>query len=289
MTRVLVLGETGMLGSMVAAVLEARDDLDVVACGRTGPHALDACHDDPAGVLDAVRPEWVVNAIGIVKPRIDARSPASIEQAIEVNARFPQRLAQAAAARDARVVHAATDCVFSGRDGLYDETAPHDCDDVYGQSKSLGEAPQEHVVNLRCSIIGPERSSPPRSLLGWLLSQPHGARLNGYVDHRWNGITTLHFAHLCAGIVRGEAPAGGTVHVVPQDVVTKAELLALLARAYGREDLEIVPGPSPAPVDRSLATLAPERNEALWRAAGYSRPPTIEAMVGELAHVPARA
>lgn len=283
MTRVLVLGGGGMLGSMVAAELGRTDDLDVVVSGRDGEHPFDARRDDPDELLDAVKPAWIVNAIGIVKPRIDAASPASIEQAVDVNARFPQRLAQAAAARDARVVHAATDCVFSGRDGGYDEGAPHDADDVYGQSKSLGEAPDAHVVNLRCSIIGPEQVTPPRSLLGWLLSQPQGARLNGYTDHLWNGITTFHFARVCAGVVRGETTPGGTVHVVPRDVVTKADLLVMLAKAYGRDDLEIVPGPSPAPIDRSLATLEAERNEALWRAAGYDRPPTIESMVTEMA------
>ncbi len=83
--------------------------------------------------------------------------------------------------------------------------------------------------------------------------------------------------------MRAREPPAGVVHVVPADVVTKAELLALLARAHGRDDLEIVPGPSPAPADRSLTTRDPERNAALWRAAGYDEPPTVEAMVTELA------
>ena len=209
---------------------------------------------------------------------------ASVARAVDVNARFPLRLADAAAARGSRVVHATTDGVFSGRDGPYDEAARHDAGDVYGTSKSRGEAAGEHVVNLRCSIVGPEPGGgAPRSLLGWLLAQPRGATLAGYDDQRWNGITTLHFAHLCAGIVRGGDPPSGTRHVVPADVVTKAELLGLLARAHGRDDLTIVPGPSAAPADRSLATIDEDANAALWHAARYDRPPTIAAMVEELA------
>ena len=281
MTRVLVLGGAGMLGSMLVAVLGA--DFEVVAAARDAQPAFDARRDDPGVLLDSVAPAWVVNAIGILDTRIDAADPVSIEQAIDVNGCFPQRLAAAAAARGVRVVHPATDAVFSGRDGPYDERAAHDGDGVYARSKSLGEAPGEHVVNLRCSILGPERGAP-RSLLGRLLAQPAGARMTGYADQRWNGITTLHFARLCGAIAGGAgAPLHGAVHVVPADVVTKAQLLRLLATAHGREDVAIEDGPSPAPADRSLSTVDEQRNRALWRAAGYAEPPTVAAMVSELA------
>lgn len=305
MTRVLVLGGAGMLGSMVVARLRAQDDLEVVAASRDGEGAFDAGRDDPGALLDGVRPAWVINAIGILASRIDGREPASVARAIDVNARFPQLLADAAATRDVRIVHAATDGVFSGRDGAYDESAPHDAGDVYGQTKSLGEAAAEHVVNLRCSIVGRRPMVPaagtaapvgatvapgaqagaagPRSLLDWLLAQPRAATLTGYADQRWNGITTLAFAQLCTGIVRtGGEGLHGAVHIVPADAVTKAELLVLLARAHGRDDLAIVPGPSRTPSDRTLATLHPRRNASLWRAAGHDRPPSIAAMVTEL-------
>jgi hypothetical protein len=36
-------------------------------------------------------------------------------------------------------------------------------------------------------------------------------------------------------------------------------------------------------VDRTLSTRDPQRNQDLWRAAGYQRPPTIAAMLNELA------
>ena len=105
----------------------------------------------------------------------------------------------------------------------------------------------------------------------------------GYADQRWNGITTLHFARLCAGLVRADEPPHGVLHVVPADVVTKAELLALLAKPHGRGVLEVARGPSPGPADRSLRTCAPELNRALWRAAAYDEPPTIATMVTEVA------
>lgn len=282
MTRVLVLGRDGMLGAMLVAVLGNAGNLDVVGAGR---EELDARRDDPLALLEALRPDWVINAVGVLNARIDPGDPSSVDAAINVNGRFPQRLACAAGECGVRVIHVSTDGVFSGRDGPYDEDAPPDADDVYGRSKRLGEVEAEHVFNLRCSLVGPERGTP-RSLLGRLLAQPPGAQVPGYADQHWNGITTLHLAQVCEGIVRSAQPAGGVVHVVPADVITKAQLLRLLASAYARDDLEIVESASGAPADRTLTTLYPQSNRALWHTVGHPQPPTIEAMIHELSRTP---
>jgi dTDP-4-dehydrorhamnose reductase len=272
-SRVLLLGVTGMLGEMVGRVLGAQASLELVATDRA---RFDARGDDPRALLEEVEPDWVVNAIGVTKPHIDPASADSVAAALDVNARFPFALAEAARLQGARVIQISTDGVFSGESGGYPEDAPHDALDVYGKSKSLGEVPAANVVNLRCSIIG------AGSLVGWLLEQPPGARVPGYADQIWNGVTTWHFGRLCAGIVSERPELPSPLHVVPADTVTKAELLELIARAFGRDDLAIEPQASPAAVDRSLATLHPEANAALWRAAGYDAPPTVAAMVDEL-------
>jgi dTDP-4-dehydrorhamnose reductase len=279
MTAVLVLGAHGMLGSMVARVLAQDPALQVTATGRSNdaptPPACEYRHFDASGdalgpELDAGAYEWIVNAIGVIKPRIDEKQTSSIENAIAINALFPYRLAAETARRGQRVIQIATDCVYSGFAGAYRESAPHDPLDVYGKSKSLGEVPADNVTHLRCSIIGPELP-PPSSLLGWILSAPSGSRLNGFTDHFWNGVTTLHFAKLCAALIAGtEVPS--LQHVIPGDSVSKARLLELALAAYGRGDVAVDPGPAPQPIDRRL-----------WRAAGYEQPPTIEQMLDELA------
>jgi dTDP-4-dehydrorhamnose reductase len=243
---------------------------------------FDATADQLGPLLDSEPYEWIVNAIGVIKPRIDEKVPASVENAIAVNALFPARLAAESAARGQRVVQIATDCVFSGTRGSYDESAPHDPLDVYGKTKSLGETPAGNVIHLRCSIVGPERSTLPSSLLGWILSAPPGGELSGYTDHFWNGVTTLHFAKLCAAVING-ATVPRVHHVVPGDTVSKADLLQLVLSAFGRDDVKVRPGPGPTSVDRTLSTQHPDINQSLWIAAGYETPPTIQEMVRELA------
>ena len=268
---VLVLGAQGMLGSAVAAELRAAGH-DVRAPARAD---FDAAVETPAPLLTG-GPGTVVNAIGVVKSRIDADDPASVDGAFEVNGRFPQRLARAAGVHGWRVIHPTTDAVFAGTDAPYDERARHDATDPYGQSKSLGEVEAPHVVNLRCSIVGPE-PPPGRSLLAWMLNQPQGAQLDGYANQRWNGVTTLHLARLIRAALEQEVP--NTLHLVPGDDVTKAQLLQAIASAYGRNDVAITPVDAPTATDLRLTTIHPEANAALWAAAGYPEPPTVAAML----------
>lgn len=295
MTGVVVLGASGMLGSMVTDVLAADESLSVAGtvrsqalaemCRDRAPQVewrrFDATADERslAAALDGA--DWVINAIGLTKPYVDDDDPFEVERAIHVNAGFPFALARAAEAAGAQVVQIATDCVYSGAAGAYVESSPHDALDVYGKTKSLGEAALPAMHLLRCSIIGPEPKAPA-FLLEWVRRQPEGATVTGFTDHLWNGVTTHAFARLCRGLARGGGEPG-LQHVVPAGDVTKAELLVMIARAYGRSDITVVPAEAPYPVDRTLRTEHAETNAALWAAAGYPAPPSVAEMVAETA------
>ena len=174
-----------------------------------------------------------------------------------------------------------TDAVFSGTRGPYLESDHPDPSDLYGITKWLGEVRSDRAMHLRTSVVGFERR-PGVSLLAWFLQRPEGDRVPGYVNHLWNGITTLHLARLVCGIVREGAFAPGIHHVVPADEVSKAALLELFAHAFDRS-VTVVPQRSPSNIDRRLGTTDPAANQARWAAAGYAAPPGIRTMVTELA------
>lgn len=299
-TKVLVLGGSGMLGSMVVDVLSRDAAIAVSATVRSETlrstmaqrysgvdwHVFDPSRDGSDEVVQDMA--WTINAIGITKPLIRDDRADEIERAIDVNARLPHQLAHAATRAGSRVIQIATDCVYSGAKGAYEETDPHDALDVYGKTKSLGETFQESVHHLRCSIIGPEPKDY-KFLIEWFRRQPKGARLKGYVNHQWNGVTTLHFARLCKGIVAGGQIPGHLLHVVPTASVSKAEMLHEFAAVYDRGDVAIEDVPAATVVDRTLATNQPALNGALWKGAGYERPPTVPEMIRELAAFDYRA
>jgi dTDP-4-dehydrorhamnose reductase len=274
-----------MLGSMLARALGENAGIEVLGSARepgAGLLGFDAERDDVAALLEEAGCDWVVNAIGVLASQIEESDPASVARAEAANAEFPQRLA-AALGPERRAIMIGTDAVFSGADAPCDEASPRDPEGAYARSKARGEVEADGVLQLRCSILGPELG-PPRSLLGWLLSQPAGARVEGWTDQRWNGVTTLALARLIVAIVTGAAPPPPSpLHVVPADSLTKAELLAAILAAFGREDVEVAPRPSGRPADRTLATRHPEEARALWAAAGYEGAPSIAAQLAELA------
>jgi dTDP-4-dehydrorhamnose reductase len=224
---------------------------------------------------------WIVNCIGITKPLIRDDNAAEIERAIWINSILPHEVARHALDSAATVLQIATDCVYSGAKGAYTESDPHDALDVYGKTKSLGETYLPATHHLRCSIIGPEPKDF-KFLIEWFRRQPHQSQLNGFVNHRWNGVTTLHFARLCLGIIRAGMELPRLHHVVPHGTLTKAEMLHDFARAYSRPDIVIRDIEAKSIIDRTLATTDQPLNEQLWKAAGYQRPPAVSEMIAEL-------
>jgi dTDP-4-dehydrorhamnose reductase len=297
MKSVLVLGGTGMLGSMVADYLSRVPGLCVTATART-PELVNRAERQLAGVSWKVfhasspdsrgglescgRHDWIINAIGITKPLVRDDNPEQIETAILINSLLPHRIAAIAETSGSRVIQIATDCVYSGRKGAYLETDVHDALDVYGKTKSLGECYVSNTHHLRCSIIGPEPKDF-KFLLEWFRRQPAAAEVNGFVNHRWNGITTLQFARICRGIVETAPELPHVQHVVPADDISKAELLRVFARNLGRTDVRIRDVQAASVIDRTLATANANLNKELWRAAGYSGPPSMPEMIAEMA------
>lgn len=296
-TNVIVLGGSGMLGSMVTDFLSRERSLTVTATVRDEGlipalaeraenvtwRVFDAAAYDPWNALSVIEGfDWVVNAIGITKPLIHDDNAAEIERAIAVNAELPHLIARRAELAGARVVQIATDCVYSGAAGPYRETDAHDALDVYGKTKSLGEVRSPSVFHLRCSIVGPEPKDH-KFLLDWFTGQPAGAELKGFTNHRWNGVTTLQFAKLCCGVFVADLDLPPLHHAVPGGDITKDELLRVFAAEYERDDIAIEALEAPAVVDRRLATCDTAFNEKLWAAAGYNGPPSVATMVGEVA------
>ncbi len=218
MQRVLLIGGDGMLGSALRHVLahEMAASVALTVPSRADFDILSARWDH----LPVAGHDWVLNAAGVINRRTSAAQERWI-----VNTAFPHALATLCQIAGSRLVHFSTDCVFDGRQGPFDESAAPGAIDPYGRSKALGEPPT--AMTLRTSIIGPERRRF-YNLLCWALRQRH---IDGYRNHRWNGVTTLALARAVAGLIRTGAHEPGIRHVHAEDV-TKHELLAVICRCF---------------------------------------------------------
>lgn len=290
--KIAILGQSGMLGSMVFSYFFRNTDFRLLVTTRKSSTAvisnrveyflLDASESIENGLVDALNQcNYIINCIGLIKTHIRPGYIADTKKAIQVNSIFPHKLFSVLHNNGPKIIQIATDCVYSGVEGKYAEDAMHDAYDVYGKTKSLGEIDAENFLNLRCSIIGPEIKNK-KSLLEWFVNQEHNAIVNGYMNHIWNGITTYHFAKVIHGIMKNNIWYDSTQHLIPADSVSKLQLLRMFADKYSRQDICIEETDDNISIDRSLTTIYPERNMNFWRNAGYQKLPTIVEMIREM-------
>jgi dTDP-4-dehydrorhamnose reductase len=240
--RVLVLGASGMLGNAVLRLFAGSEGFDARGTVRSPAAARQLAADlrghleigvdveNPdslAGVLAKVRPDTVINCVGVVKQLAEADDPLS---AIPINALLPHRLARLCAVAGARLVHVSTDCVFSGARGKYTESDFPDAGDLYGRSKYLGEVDYPNAVTLRTSIIGHELASA-HGLVGWFLSQQ--GPVKGFRRAVFSGLPTVELARVMRDHVLRRPDLHGVYHVSAEPI-NKYELLKLVAEVYGK-------------------------------------------------------
>ena len=273
--RILVLGGEGMLGHKMFQVISARyaqtrctifgrlsdpfysaislfnhqhtiervDVMDILALRQT---------------LEAERPAVIINCVGIVKQRQEARM---VIPSITINSLLPHLLADWAGNWGGRLIHFSTDCVFSGKEGNYCEDDLSDAEDLYGKSKYLGEATGSNALTLRTSIIGRELDNFG-SLLEWFLAQKGGS-VKGFRRVIYAGVTTNYLADLVANII-SDYPLLSGLYQVTAPAINKHDFLNRLRDAFNL-DVEIVADDSEVS-DRSM------NGERFLKATGYTEP-----------------
>ena len=256
--RVLVIGIGGMLGHKLWQVFDSRFDawgttlfefsrlerFGIFSPERTIQRVNVTNFDSLTKTFSVVRPDIVVNAVGIIKQVPEAKDPII---SLEINSLFPHRLYHLCQAVGARLIHMSTDCVFSGNKGMYTEQDQPDASDLYGQSKYLGELTQPGSLTVRTSIIGRELSTT-NSLIEWFLSQ-RGKQIRGFSKALFTGFPTLVLAEILADIVEDHPDLTGLYHV-SSDAIDKHKLLSLLRDAF-EIDIEIEPADE-VQIDRRL-------------------------------------
>lgn len=284
--RILVLGVSGMLGNAMYRTLSESVDLEVWGSVRSSGAkryfaeslrdrilaGVDVENmDSLSSLFERVRPQVVVNCVGLVKQLVESNDPLV---ALPINAMLPHRLSRYCALVGARLVHFSTDCVFSGKRGAYRESDVSDAQDLYGKSKFIGEVSDDaHALTLRTSIIGHELASR-HGLVEWFLHQEGSVR--GYRRVVFSGLPTVELSRVVRDVVIPQAGLSG-VHHVASAPITKHDLLELVAKAYGKAT-RIEPDDSVV-IDRSLVAdqfrdltgyVAPDWPELVRRMKNFS-------------------
>lgn len=278
--KILILGGSGMLGHRLWMTLSQTHEVWVTVRGDASqfpddrafpavsvrPHVDALVFDEVVRVLSTVRPEVLINCIGLIKQRSLAQDPLS---ALQVNSLLPHRLSHFCEAANIRMIHFSTDCIFSGKRGNYIESDISDAIDLYGRTKYLGEVSYPHTLTLRTSIVGRELKSR-RGLIEWFLSQQ--GQISGYQHAIYTGFTTLEMSRIVNDYVISNSALSGIYHV-SSEPISKHDLLCIARDAFNH-DVEIIPD-TEFVIDRSL-------DSARFRSITNYSPPSWKDMITEL-------
>ncbi|AOP35975.1 NAD(P)-dependent oxidoreductase [Leptospira tipperaryensis] len=200
--------------------------------------------DDLTRIFYEIKPDVVINCIGIIKQQKIANYPLTV---LPINSLLPHRLSNLCKLIDARLVLISTDCVFNGKQGMYLETDIPNAEDLYGKSKEIGEVMDEkNVFTLRTSIIGHELNSA-YSLVNWFLSQEE--QVKGFSKAIFSGFPASELAEIIGTYVIPNPNLFGVYHI-SSEPISKYKLLELIRKTYNK-DIQIIESEE-LTIDRSL-------------------------------------
>lgn len=268
--KFLVFGCNGMAGHLISIYL-SEQGYDVTGFARTpSPFVKTITGDamDAESVKKAItedKYDTVINCIGLLNQFAEKNKA----RAVYLNSYFPHYLAQLTEGTETQIIHMSTDCVFSGKKGLYTEDDLRDGVTFYDRTKALGELEDDKNLTLRQSIVGPDIKASGIGLLNWFMQQ--NGEVMGYTRAIWTGQTTLQLAKTMEAASKERVH--GLINTVPDTSITKCELLELFNKHLRDGAIKIIP------VDKMAADKSLKRTNFDFT----YRIPDYEQMVFELA------
>ena len=203
--QILILGHMGMLGNAVHRYLQKYYTIDTIDFRWPSNEFID--------YIKSYEGDYIINCIGAIPQKTSDFGINSILPIfLELNS-------------TCKIIHPATDCESDNS--------------LYGISKRIAtdwlRVNGKNTYIFKTSIIGIELNSAD-SLLCWFLNQP---QVNGYLQAKWNGITTLEWAKQCKCLIETQN-AQSTYTVFNSDCISKFELLTSMKEVFNH-DIEIHP------------------------------------------------
>lgn len=236
--RVLILGSSGMAGSMIYTYFQTLNKYTLFDTARihvTPYTELIDVEKDPTKLINYIiktDADVVINCIGVLVKA----SEENPERARRINSELPHFLAYQTRNMKTKIVHLGTDCVFDGKNGPYSADSLKDEVHPYGYSKGKGELINDKDLTIRMSIIGPELKKDGTGLFDWFMRQK--GLVNGYTNVWWNGITTLCLAQNIEKMI--SYPIAGLYQLAPDYKTTKYHLLQNIASIFNKYDVRLV-------------------------------------------------
>jgi dTDP-4-dehydrorhamnose reductase len=236
--KILVLGSGGMAGHVVTLYLKEKgyEIYNLSANSKLDDNTIQmdlTKKEEFENFLRSNRFNVIINCVGLLIEQSEKRKDLSTY----LNSFLPHYLEYFYKDTDTKIIHLSTDCVFSGESAPYYENSVYDGELFYDRTKALGEIINDKDLTFRMSIIGPDMSEKGIGLFNWFAKQE--GDIFGYTEAIWNGITTIELAKSIEAAIKQDIT--GIYHLVPNDNISKHDLLKLFKEVFGINNLNILP------------------------------------------------
>ena len=238
--KILILGADGMIGHKMAQKLH-KQNIELYLntrskknfLTRTFPKAKivenDFLFSDVTELLNLINPKYILNCCGItIRRGINLNK----ENTIKINSELPDLISDWTSKNPSKLIQFSTDCVFSGKKGLYNDNDLPDAIDLYGISKIKGEIIKKNTLTLRSSMIGREIFNKTE-LLEWLISKKNKV-ISGFSDVIYSGITTLEMSKYVHDIIDKNILISG-IYNISSKPISKFQLLNKLNKKINND------------------------------------------------------
>jgi dTDP-4-dehydrorhamnose reductase len=277
--KVLILGAKGLLGSIVLERLSNEydtmtfhDNPDILggSAFRYSPKSLNF-------LVSNNQPTVIVNCAAVTRPS------GAIRSAFLINTLLPIHLAFIGRTKKIQVIHFSTNAVFSGLSSPNHERSLPSPRSIYGLTKFLGDFASFGCLIIRTSFIGQSRNpTRNRGLVDSLDNLGENQKFVIDENFHWNGVTADFLAEVIAGIISANHKMSGLVHLFSSPPITRLELVRLIARKIGLENLDLVFSEKKIPRDFTLQTKKHHLITQLWAFGGYLECPSFQQLIQEM-------
>lgn len=279
MTKVLLLGSDGLLGSCLEVALIEELDINLITTARkvSADHHFSYSPAALRKLVREVRPNIVINCIAVTSSR------KSILKTLKTNSMLPIHLALLGIAYKFKVIHFGTNAVFSGQHLNNFETSIPAPKSVYAMTKLLGDLSCFKNLVIRTSFIGSSpKSSISSGLVFRLQTLEKDMSFEIVDDYTWNGVTTDVLCEMVLGIIKNKSHTRGLIHLGCRNGLRRHSLIKNILAILNKENIEVTTAVSKQPRNLTLDTRKNDTISILWSYSSFPQVPSVNELLGKM-------
>lgn len=233
MCKILVFGDTGMLGRAVIEEIK-RHNIDVVGISRTGKDiSLDISDTNKLrSIIDKVNPDIIINCAAIVDIDSCEQNPCL---AYLVNSRVVGIIAEIAKKKNIYFIQISTDHFFTGdKDKKHGESDNVVLINEYSKTKLIGEVfalQYSKSLVIRTNIVGFRDNKEKYTFVEWIINALINSEpITLFTDYYVSSISVRQLSKVLIDLIK--IRQNGILNIACREVYSKKEFIESIAKEF---------------------------------------------------------